>query len=318
LWRRLAYLLGCLLIALPVCAQQTFSNGVPAVPGLQFVAGAAWTSATSSGTFQYPTGTTTAAPLLGAPGLLAQLDQTSTLTAGAVTWQGTYDNVNWVTIPTSQVLNPNTFAQLTNPYSLVASTNQPFLILTQGYVGVRADLSTAISGTGTVTPYWAALPVGAFAMHFGVNNTSAPSLGTGQTAPLQLDYGADLFVKPYRRSLTAAKATTIAASTSAMTILPAQASGIFCDLASLSITSTPTTTAGLIFTVTISDGTNSYIYDMMVGSNTTDAQLGTVLHFTFNPPLPASSAATAWTQTNSVSTGVTTHTTAVCVLQKAS
>ncbi len=127
-------------------------------PGVQFKAGTAWSSGTSSGTFQYPTGTTTSGQLTGAAGFIVQLDQTTTLTGGAVTFQGTFDNTNWVTIPTAQVLNPATYAQLTNPYSFVASTNQPFLIVVSGYVNIRADLSTAITGTGTVTPQWTLLP----------------------------------------------------------------------------------------------------------------------------------------------------------------
>ena len=182
-------------------------------PGIQFKTGAAWTSATGAGTFQYPTGTTTQGQLAGAPAVLAQLDQTSTVTGGVVTWQGTYDNVNWVTIPVAQVLNPNTLAQLTNPYTLVATTNQPFLILTQGFVNVRADLSTAITGTATVTPYWATLPasplsnlpatamagtVPGTAPNYtdvigGMYNSAAPGPSTGQTLPLQQDNAGNLY-----------------------------------------------------------------------------------------------------------------------------
>ena len=42
----------------------------------------------------------------------------------------------------------------------------------------------------------------------------------------------------------------------------------------------------------------------------------TSIELFFDPPLPATTAATAWTQTNSVSTA-TTHTTICAVLQKA-
>jgi hypothetical protein len=184
-------------------------------PGVQFKAGAAWTSGTSQNTLQYPTGTTTAGALFSAPAVLVQLDQTTTLTAGAVTWQGSYDNTNWVTIPVAQVLNPNTFAQLTNPYTFVASTNQPFLLLTQGYSYVRANLTTAITGTGSVTPEWATMPssiltttlpatampgtVPGTAPQYtevagGIFNSAAPSPSTGQTSPLQQDAAASLYV----------------------------------------------------------------------------------------------------------------------------
>lgn len=94
----------------------------------------------------------------GAAAVVIQLNQTSTITAGAVTFEGSFDSTNWSVIPTTQVLDPNTFAQLTNPYTLTASTKQPFTILTQGYQQIRVRLSTAIVGTGTVTPFLTLLP----------------------------------------------------------------------------------------------------------------------------------------------------------------
>jgi hypothetical protein len=123
--------------------------------GVQTTVGTAWSSGTAINTFQYLPGNTTEGQLLGAPAVYIQLDQTTPFSAGAVTFQGTYDNVNWVTIPVAQVLNPNTFTQLTNPYTFVASTNQPFLILMQGYQNIRLNLTSTITGAGTVTPYWA-------------------------------------------------------------------------------------------------------------------------------------------------------------------
>jgi hypothetical protein len=183
-------------------------------PGVQFKAGTAWNNATTINTLQYPTGTATQGQLAGAPAVLVQLDQTTTVTGGAVTFQGTYDNVNWVTIPVAQVLNPNTLAQLTNPYTFVASTNQPFLLLAQGYVNVRANLTTLMTGTGSITPQWATLPgaptfnVPATAMvgtvpgaapvytdvAGGIYNSAAPAPTTGQTLPLQLDASGNLSV----------------------------------------------------------------------------------------------------------------------------
>jgi hypothetical protein len=200
-------------------------------PGVQFKTGAAWTSATGSGTFQYPTGTTTAGQLSGAAAVAIQLDQTTTLTGGAVTFQGTFDNINWVTIPVAQVLNPATFASLTNPYTFAASTNQPFLIVAQGYVNVRADLTTVITGTGSVTPYWATLaesPCASITISpnqptsnmvgtvpgtapadttivGGIFNSSAPTPSTGQTLPLQLNSAGALNVAPVAGTNTIGK-----------------------------------------------------------------------------------------------------------------
>src|SRR5271166_2195759 len=127
--------------------------------GVQTTVGTAWSSGTAINTFQYLPGNTTEGALLGVPAVYIQLDQTTPFSAGAVTFQGTYDNVNWVTIPVAQVLNPNTFVQLSNPYTFVASTQQPFLILMQGYQNIRMNLTSTITGAGTVTPYWAAQSV---------------------------------------------------------------------------------------------------------------------------------------------------------------
>jgi hypothetical protein len=168
--------------------QQDQAANLLEFPGIQFKVGAAWTSGTGAGTFQYPTGTATQGQDSGAPAYVVQLDQTTTITGGVVTFQGTYDNVNWVTIPTAQVLNPNTFAQLTNPYTLVPSTNQPFLILAQGYVGIRADLSTAISGTGSVTPYWSSLAYEP-AIASSTSSTVSGTLTNNNAAPIADNVG---------------------------------------------------------------------------------------------------------------------------------
>jgi hypothetical protein len=94
----------------------------------------------------------------GAPAVLVQLNQTTPLSAGAITFDGTYDGTNWTTMNVAQVLNPATFANLTNPYTLVSNINQPFMLLTQGFLALRIRLSTAITGAGTVTPFVTVLP----------------------------------------------------------------------------------------------------------------------------------------------------------------
>jgi len=137
-----------------VSAQSDQSGNLLQFPGVQTKTGAAWTSATSINTLQFPTGTATVGAPLGALSVLVQLNQTSTFSAGAVTFQGTYDGTNWVSIPTAQIIHPQTFAQLTNPYTFVASTNQPFLIQLQGFQQIRMNLTSTITGTGSVTPFW--------------------------------------------------------------------------------------------------------------------------------------------------------------------
>lgn len=150
-----------------------------------------------------------------------------------------------------------------------------------------------------------------------VNRTTAPSLTTGQSVAAQADYVGSLFVKPYRRSQTKSAATTITNSAAATTVLAAQAAGIFADITNLVITVLPVAVASTLFTATLSDGTTSYVFDMVNGSTTTDAEDGTFINIQFNPPLPATTAATAWTLTLSVNT-VTVHVTVVAALQKAS
>jgi hypothetical protein len=358
-------------------------------PSAQFEPGASWSSATAINTLQYQTGTTAPGQLNGATAVLIQLDQTTTITGGAVTFQGTYDNINWVTIPGFQVLSPTTNLPLQQPYTFVASTNQPFLILTQGYVAVRLNLTTVITGTGTVTPFWSTLPSDARTIATGIltngsaglggNNigvlpalanaaaplynegaqnllstllngflrvaigsfaglsldgpiaagaaptrglatisqysTTAPAPTNAQVMAVQSDSSGSIFVKPIRRSETVVKATTITNSTTATTVVTAQAAGIFADVSSLVITVTPAATTALVFTATLSDGTNSYIYDMDTG--TVASSVGFPINIIFNPPLIATTAATAWTITLSVNT-VTVHITTVAVLQKAS
>ncbi len=153
------------------------SGNLLTFPGNEFITGAAWTSATSGGTFQYQTGTTTIGQLLGAQAVLIQLDQTTTITGGAVTIQGTYDGINWVTVPAPQVVNPQTFAQIANPYTFVASTNTPVLILLQGYIAIRLDLSTAITGSGSVTPYWQTRGIACLTSIQGAGTAGTPEGG---------------------------------------------------------------------------------------------------------------------------------------------
>jgi hypothetical protein len=86
-------------------------------------------------------------------GVLVQLDQTTTITAGAVTFLSSGDGTTYVAVPVAQVLNPSTFAQLTNPYTLVPSTNQQFLIILNGASNFEVKLTTAMTGTGAITPY---------------------------------------------------------------------------------------------------------------------------------------------------------------------
>lgn len=126
------------------------------MPGASLTTLTVWNSGTAGATTQSVMGANA-----GSPAVLVQLVQSSgTFSAGAITFQGTYDGTNWTAIPDAQLLSPNTLANAGTTlgiYTLFTNTNKPFLILTQGYQGIRINLSTAITGTGTVSPFVALL-----------------------------------------------------------------------------------------------------------------------------------------------------------------
>jgi hypothetical protein len=133
-----------------VAIQSDINGNLKVMYGLTFQTLTTWTSANFTGGF-----TVVLAVNTGCPAVIVQLDQTGTLTTGAVTWQGTYDGINWVTIPAQQVIDPTspTFSQIGNPYTFVTAVNKPFLIMIGGYQSIRALESTALTGSGSVIPY---------------------------------------------------------------------------------------------------------------------------------------------------------------------
>jgi len=110
--------------------------------------GAAWTSAT---------GLNTAITLVNAGGaienyVIGTITQTTTITAGAITFEETWDQgTSWKTVPASRVIDPSTGALLANPYTLVANAVQAYQIIIAGADQIRARLSTVITGTGSAT-----------------------------------------------------------------------------------------------------------------------------------------------------------------------
>lgn len=219
----------------------------------------------------------------------------------------------------------------TSTFTPVTSQQSVYWFNAAGLDNILVELDTVILGTGNLTitarAYAGSCPgpttVGQSdatkhnVTDNAIYNSSAPAPSAGATLAQQADSAGSLFVKPYRRSQTTAKATTISNSSSATTVLAAQASGVFADISNLVITVTPAATTDLAFTATLSDGTNSFIYDMDTGALATATADPTIININFGPPLPATTAATAWTVTLSVAT-VTVHITVVAVLQKAS
>jgi hypothetical protein len=211
---------------------------------------------------------------------------------------GSVFNTTQPTVTTGQVVE----SQATARGGLIVATGVDAF-----KVDILGNAGAVLDGVITV----ATAPANALAT-LSVNQTTAPSLAAGQSVALQSDYQGSVFVKPYRRGQTVSKATTIAVNT-ITTVLAAQAAGIFADISEFILTATPIATS-VATTATLSDGTNSYIFDFIPGTATA---LGSdPIIFEFNPPLPAASAATAWTVT--MSTANTVHITIVAVLQKAS
>jgi len=152
-------------------------------------------------------------------------------------------------------------------------------------------------------------------MQLCVVNTAAPAPTNGQSVGVQADYQGSLFVRPSRRSSVITNAIAITNTSTATTLLPAQAGDIFADLSELIVTVVPSSgTTCTVFNLTISDGTKNYVYDMVSGCTTLP---GTLLNFIYDPPFPASVAATTWTAKLSTSS-ITAHLAASAVLQKAS
>ncbi len=134
------------------------------LPGISMATLSAWTSATSLNATQ------TIFSNSGAESVLVQLTQTTTLTAGAITFECSFDNSTWVTCPANQIIDPTstTYATISIPYTVQASTNKYFLIPSNGWQGLRIKLSTQITGTGSVTPNYALLaysPIEAVTMY---------------------------------------------------------------------------------------------------------------------------------------------------------
>jgi hypothetical protein len=248
-------------------------------------------------------------------------------------WQATQP-VSGTFFQTTQPVS-GTFWQATQPVSgTVAFSNTTIAVTNAGTFAVQAaqsgtwnvGLSAGSNTIGKVdilgnagatldaTIGAAAAPTNAIAT-LVVYNSTPPALTTGQSVAQQGNSAGDTFVKPYRRSETAPKATTIASTTTATAVVTAPASGFYADISSLFISVTPAASTALVFTATLSDGTASYIFDMDTG--TVAAPAGAPINITFNPPLKATTAATQWTIALNVAT-VTVHITTVATLNTAS
>ena len=195
-------------------------------------------------------------------------------------------------------------------YASAQDTNRALAVYPAIFNGTTWDRARS-AGVGNAV---AATGIAAHAA-YGEYLTAAPANTTGKYSALQTDDSGSLFTKNTRRSQTAAQGTTISSTTAATAVTATPAAATFADLSQLIITVGAIATTAIAFTATLSDGTNTYIYDMDTGVIASGGADPLIINF--NPPLPATSAATGWTIALSVNT-VVAHITTVVVLQKAS
>ena len=221
-----------------------------------------------------------------------------------------------------------------------AITNVPTAIGTKGagnVMSANVDI-TSVVGTATAVAAAGVMKVGVVGAAGGIFDgvvtaaaapargiatlaeylSAAPAPTTGQTQSLQTDAYGNLLTMNYRRAQTKGQSTTIASSSSATTVVTAQAAGVFADISTLIITVTTAASTAIQFTATLSDGTTSYIFDCDTSiTAATGGNVGGCVNANFTPPLHATTAATAWTVQLSVAT-VTVHISVAFVLQQAS
>lgn len=138
-----------LLLAAPLALRAQISGAGQVSCNGAAVTGTAWNSGTASNTTQV-----LATNVLGAT-VQITLDQTTTITGGAITFLGDPGDGNYVNLASWQIIDPTSgpFTTIGNPYTLVASTNKQFVVLMGGMHNLEIKLSTVISGTGSVTPF---------------------------------------------------------------------------------------------------------------------------------------------------------------------
>jgi hypothetical protein len=143
------------------------------------VTGTAWNSSTSLNATQQ---IATSSPFAQ---YLVELVTTSTITAGIVTVEGEYGSGTYGTAPASYTVDASNQQLVANPYTLVATTDKAIIVTMGGYKSIRLKLSTQITGSGTLTPYFT--PVCTPVIASAVYNSSLPTLSNGQAGQLQLD-----------------------------------------------------------------------------------------------------------------------------------
>lgn len=158
---------------------------------------------------------------------------------------------------------------------------------------VNASIFGGTSAAGGATG--AAVPAGALLAAARAMNANPTAVANGQLVAIAADLAGRVITQPLNyRTLFGQQATTISA-TGATTIVTAGAASVFRDLIALIIT----TAGAAAQTITLSDGTLSWILDYPNAALAPGAPM--ILMFG-DTPLRANAAATAWTANQSAAT----------------
>ena len=205
-----------------------------------------------------------------------------------------YSNGTTAATPTGTVAMGKNPSNVLNALSLDSS----------GYLNINLAAGSITGGNGAASPTGSAVPAQAGytgfnsggtlvgvssanplpAINYGTARTTNPSaVSDGQVSNIMTDkMGRQVVVQGHTRELVGKQATTITSSTAATTVVTAGGASVFTDISSLTVTNSSATAT----TITLSDGTTPFVYNCPANGGFT---------IQFNPPVPATTANTAWT-----------------------
>jgi hypothetical protein len=260
--------------------------GWPITGGQTAESTAAWTSATALNT-------TLALTITGYNTVAITLNQGTTLTGGAVTFEAsdTVAGTNWYVIGATETNNYTSV----NSYTFVASTNQAFTTDVTGFVQFRVRLSTVITGTGTVNVGIAANAMTAVP-DIVVGQSTAASLNATVVQATAANLNANVVLTSVTASANLAVTATGAAAAAVTATLPAPGAGLFHFITAIEI-SMFYTAAGTAAATPILVTTTNFAAATVFSFDASAAAEGTISRYILTPfvPIQSSVANTATT-----------------------
>jgi hypothetical protein len=272
--------------------------GWPVTGGQTAESTAAWTSATALNT-------TLALTTTGYNTVTITLNQGTTLTGGAVTFEAsdTVAGTNWYVIGATETNNYTSV----NSYTFVASTNQAFTTDVSGFVQFRVRLSTVITGTGTVNvgiasnamPAVPDIVVGqstAASLNATVVQATAANLNATVAQATASNLNANVVLTSVTASANLAVTATGAAAAAITATLPAAGAGLFHFITAIEI-SMFYTAAGTAAATPILVTTTNFAAATVFSFDASAAAEGTISRYILTPfvPIQSSVANTATT-----------------------